>query len=115
LSSARRDQASSILRNVKERHEAIQNIEHQIIELAQLFTDVDKIVQQQEPLVADIEQKGDEVLEDVTKGNEKVGTAIVSARARNRKKWWCLLICILVVVAIAIAVVVAVIAINNKK
>ena len=114
MSSNRRGQANSPLRNVKERHDAIQKIELQMIELAQLFQDLDQIVQQQEPLVADIEQKGEEVRENVTKGNEEIGTAIVSARARNRKKWWCLLICILIIIVIAIIVAV-VVTINNKK
>ncbi|KAH7079194.1 t-SNARE [Paraphoma chrysanthemicola] len=114
LSSDRRGQASSTLRNVKERHEAIQNIERQMVELAQLFQDLDQIVQQQEPLVADIEMKGEAVRDDVTKGNEEIGTAIVSARSRNRKKWWCLLICIIIIIIIAVVVAV-VVTMNNKK
>jgi syntaxin 1B/2/3 len=114
LSSDRRGQASSTLRNVKERHEAIQNIERQMVELAQLFQDLDQIVQQQEPLVADIEMKGEAVREDVTKGNEEIGTAIVSARSRNRKKWWCLLICIIILIIIAVVVAVVVVTNNNK-
>jgi syntaxin 1B/2/3 len=85
-----------------------------MVELAQLFQDLDQIVQEQEPLVADIEQKGEEVRENVTKGNEEIGTAIVSARSRNRKKWWILFICILITIAIAVVVVVVVF-INNKK
>jgi syntaxin 1B/2/3 len=99
---------------VKERHEAIQNIERQMVELAQLFQDLDQIVQQQEPLVADIEQKGEEVRDNVTKGNEEIGTAIVSARARNRKKWWCLLIVIIILIIIAVVVGI-VVTMNNKK
>jgi syntaxin 1B/2/3 len=89
---------------VKERHEAIQGIERQMVELGKLFKDLDQIVQEQEALVTDIEQKGDEVRENVTKGNEEIGTAIVSARARNRKKWWCLLLVVLVVIVIAVVV-----------
>jgi syntaxin 1B/2/3 len=85
-----------------------------MIELAQLFEDLNQIVQEQEPLVADIEQKGEEVRENVTKGNEEIGKAIVSARARNRKKWWCLLICLLIIIVIAVTAAV-VITINNKK
>jgi syntaxin 1B/2/3 len=114
LSSDRRGQASSTLRNVKERHEAIQNIERQMVELAQLFQDLDQIVQQQEPLVADIETKGEAVRDDVTKGTDEIGTAIVSARSRNRKKWWCLLICIIIIIIIAVVVAV-VVTMNNKK
>ena len=85
-----------------------------MVELAQLFQDLDQIVQQQEPLVANIEQKGEEIHDNVVKGNEEIGTAIVSARSRNRKKWWCLLICILIIIVIAIIVAV-VVTINNKK
>jgi syntaxin 1B/2/3 len=85
-----------------------------MVELAQLFQDLDQIVQEQEPLVADIEQKGEEVRENVTKGNKEIGTAIVSARSRNKKKWWCLLICVLIIIVIAVIAAV-VVTINNKK
>ncbi|KAF2823381.1 t-SNARE [Ophiobolus disseminans] len=114
LSSDRRGQASSTLRNVKERHEAIQNIERQMVELAELFQDLDRIVQEQEPMVQNIETKGEEVYDNVTKGNEEIGTAIVSARSRNRKKWWCLLICIILIIIIAIIVAVVVVTNKNK-
>jgi len=80
-----------------------------MVELAELFQDLDRIVQEQEPLVQDIERKGEEVHDNVTKGNEEIGTAINSARARNRKKWWCLLICIILIIIIAIIVAVVVV------
>ncbi|KAF2659324.1 t-SNARE [Lophiostoma macrostomum CBS 122681] len=113
LSSDRRGQAQSSLRNVKERHEAIQRLEQQMIELAQLFTDLDQIVVQQEPMVENIEQKGEEIHSNVVQGNEEIGGAIVKARSRNRKKWWCLLIVIIIIAIIAI--VVGVVVSNNKK
>ncbi|CAO2657641.1 Nn.00g037670.m01.CDS01 [Neocucurbitaria sp. VM-36] len=106
LSSDRRGQASSTLRNVKERHDAIQNIERQMVELAQLFQDLDQIVQQQEPLVTNIEQKGEEVHDNVVQANTEIGGAIVKARSRNRKKWWCLLIVLLIIIVIVVIVVV---------
>lgn len=113
LNSDRRGQASSTLRNVKERHEAIQKIERQMVELAQLFQDLDQIVMQQEPLVENIEQKGEEIHSNVVQANTEIGGAIEKARSRNRKKWWCLLICVLII--IVIAVVVAVVVTINKK
>ncbi|KAF1841464.1 t-SNARE [Cucurbitaria berberidis CBS 394.84] len=106
LSSDRRGQASSTLRNVKERHEAIQNIERQMVELAQLFQDLDQIVQQQEPLVANIEQKGEEIHENVVQANTEIGGAIEKARSRNRKKWWCLLITLIIIILIVVIVIV---------
>lgn len=99
---------------MEERNKAIRDTERQMVELAQLFQDLDQILQQQEPLVADVERNGDDVRENITKGNEEVITAITTARARNRKKWWCLLVVLLVVITIAV-VVGAVVTINNKK
>lgn len=104
MSSDRRGQAQSSLRNVKERHEAIKKIERQMEELAQLFIDLDTIVQQQEPLVANIEQKGEEIHDNVVQANTEIGGAIEKARARNRKKWWCLLIVVIIIIIIAVAV-----------
>jgi syntaxin 1B/2/3 len=106
LNSDRRGQATSTLRNVKERHEAIQNIERQMVELAQLFQDLDQIVQQQEPLVANIEQKGEEINDNVKAANVEIDGAIVKARSRNRKKWWCLLVILLIIIIVVIIVVV---------
>ncbi|KAJ4325593.1 hypothetical protein N0V94_000548 [Neodidymelliopsis sp. IMI 364377] len=106
LNSDRRGQASSTLRNVKERHEAIQNIERQMVELAQLFQDLDQIVQQQEPLVTNIEQKGEEIHDNVVQANTEIGGAIEKARSRNRKKWWCLLIVLLIIIVVVIIAVV---------
>ena len=63
-----------------------------MIELAQLFQDLDVLVVQQERLVMNMEQKGEEVVDNVTNANEQIDTAIKSARSRNRKKWWCLLV-----------------------
>jgi syntaxin 1B/2/3 len=102
LNSDRRGQATSTLRNVKERHEAIQNIERQMVELAQLFQDLDQIVQQQEPLVANIEQKGEEINDNVKAANVEIDGAIVKARSRNRKKWWCLLVVLLIIIVLII-------------
>lgn len=92
MQSDRRGQSQKALQEVTNRHAAIQKIESQMIELAELFQDMDALVVQQEAAVTNIEAKGEEVTENVAKANEEIGTAIVSARARNRKKWWCLLV-----------------------
>jgi syntaxin 1B/2/3 len=99
---------------VKERHEAIQKIEQQMVELAQLFQDLDQIVMQQEPLVENIEAKGEEIHSNVVQANTEIGGAIEKARSRNRKKWWCLLIVILILIVIAIIVAVVVVVTKPK-
>jgi syntaxin 1B/2/3 len=63
-----------------------------MIELASLFQDLEAQVVMQEPAVTQIEQKGEEVNDNVGKANVEIDGAISKARSRNRKKWWCLLI-----------------------
>lgn len=93
MQSDRRGQARAVLSAVQDRHAAIQKIEQQMIELAQLFQDMDTLVVQQEEQVQQIEQKGEEVVENLDKGNVELGGAVKSARGARRKKWICLGIC----------------------
>lgn len=90
MNSSRRAEVMNASSNVKARHKDIQNIERQMMELAQLFQDLETLVVQQEPAVAQIEQKGEEVNEHVTKANVELDGAVKKARAARRKKWICL-------------------------
>ncbi|PQE17799.1 snare domain-containing protein [Rutstroemia sp. NJR-2017a BVV2] len=111
----RSGQAKSTLNAVQDRSAAIRKIEQQMIELAELFQDMDNLVVQQEAAVVNIEQKGEEVVENMDKGVEQIDTAIVSARSRNRKKWWCLGICVLIVIIIIIIVLIYKFVIQNNS
>ena len=93
LQSDRRGQSRSALNAVQNRHEAIQKIEQQMIELAELFQDMEALVVQQEAAVTNIEMKGEEVVENMDKGTQEIGAAIKSARNARKWKWWCLGIC----------------------
>ena len=93
LQSDRRGQSRSALSAVQNRHEAIQKIEQQMIELAELFQDMEALVVQQEAAVVNIEMKGEEVVDNMDKGTQEIGTAIQSARNARKWKWWCLGIC----------------------
>lgn len=90
IQSDRRGEAQTVARNVSQRHEDIQKIERQMIELAQLFQDLEALVVQQEPAVTQIEQRGEEVTEHVSKANNELDGAVKKARAARRKKWMCL-------------------------
>ena len=90
MTSNRRGQAQSALRAVEGRHEAIQKIERQMIELAQLFQDMEAAVVQQEPAVEIIDQKAEDTQMNIGKGNEQLDQAVVKARSARRKKWICL-------------------------
>ncbi|KAI1414054.1 t-SNARE [Hypoxylon sp. FL1857] len=110
MQSNRRGQAQSVLSAVQDRHAQLKKIEQQMIELAQLFQDMDTLIVQQEEAIANIEQKGEEVVENLDKGNQEVGTAINTARATRRKKWICLgiVVAIIVIIVIIVAVYVTV-------
>lgn len=93
MQSDRQGRARAALSAVQDRHQALVKIEQQMAELAQLFQDMDTLVVQQEAAVTQIEQKGEEVVENLDKGNEEMGVAVKTARATRRKKWICLGIC----------------------
>ncbi|KAL9618206.1 MAG: hypothetical protein Q9160_007040 [Pyrenula sp. 1 TL-2023] len=108
ISSDRRGQAQRVAQEVRGRHQAIQKIEKDMIELAQLFQDMEAMVVQQEPQVDMIEQKGQEVEQNMTQANTEIQHAVKSAAAARRKKWWCLGIVVLILIIIAVIVVIVV-------
>lgn len=93
MQSDRRGQARAVLSAVQDRHAAIQKIEQQMMELAQLFQDMDTLVVQQEEQIVQIEQQGEEVVKNLDQGNVALGGAVKSARGARKKKWICLGIC----------------------
>ncbi|KZF24233.1 t-SNARE [Xylona heveae TC161] len=106
--SGRRGQAQSVLSEVKHRHAAIQQIEQQVIELAQLFKELDEIVMLQDASIQRIDEQGEMVREDVQKATEELGGAVEKARSARRKKWWTLLVVLLILIVIAIIVAIVV-------
>jgi len=106
MQSDRRGQSRSALNAVQARHEAIQKIEQQMIELAQLFQDMENLVVQQEAAVVNIEMKGEEVVENMEGGNKELTSGIQSARNARKWKWYCLGISVLIVIIIVVVVVI---------
>ncbi|CAK1354005.1 unnamed protein product [Cercospora beticola] len=106
MQSDRRGQANSTLRNVQQRHDAIQQIERTMIELQQLFQDLDAIVVQQEAAVMDIETKAEETYTHIEAGNVHLDKGVSSARAARKKKWICLGICVAIILVIVLIIVI---------
>ncbi|KAK6614957.1 hypothetical protein ACHAPC_005226 [Botrytis cinerea] len=102
MTSNRQGQANTTLNAVRDRNAAIKKIEQDIIQVAELFSQMENLVVQQEAAVVNIEMKGEEVVENMDKGVQQMDTAIVSARSRNRKKWYCLGLVVIIVAIIAI-------------
>ncbi|KAI2622500.1 t-SNARE [Hypoxylon sp. NC1633] len=115
MQSNRRGQAQSVLSAVQDRHAQLKKIEQQMIELAQLFQDMDTLIIQQDVAVADIEQKGEVAVENLDKGNVEMGVAVKTARATRKKKWICLGIVVAIIAIIVIIVAVYVTVTNQAK
>ncbi|KAI0011966.1 t-SNARE [Xylariaceae sp. FL0662B] len=115
MQSNRRGQAQAVLNAVQDRHAQLKKIEQQMIELAQLFQDMDTLVIQQEAAIIDVEHKAEEVVENLDKGNQEMGVAINTARKTRKKKWICLAIVVIIIAIIAIVVAVYVVMQNQGK
>ncbi|KAL5327636.1 hypothetical protein ACEPPN_005337 [Leptodophora sp. 'Broadleaf-Isolate-01'] len=115
MQSDRRGQSRAVMSAVQDRHEAIKKIESQMIELAEMFQDMDNLVVQQEAAVVNIEMKGEEVVDNMDKGNEQIGTAIQSARNTRKWKWWCLGICVLIIIIIVVVILIYKFVIQNNN
>lgn len=113
LNSDRRGQAQSTLSDVRQRHNEIQRIEQTIMELGQLFEDLDRVVMEHEPLIQNIEQKGEEVQQNVEAGVGELDKGVKSARAARKKKWICFWI-VIVLIIVVVLIVVIYLAVNGK-
>ena len=89
MQSSRTGQTRAILNAVQDRYNTLQQIEQQMIELAQLFQDIDALILQQDFPVTQIEQKGEEAVQNLSKGNDEIAAAVTTARKTRRKKWIC--------------------------
>lgn len=61
-----------------------------MIELAQLFQDMEAAVVQQEPAITNIDDKAEDTNVNMNKGNQQLDQAVVKARSARKKKWICL-------------------------
>ncbi|KAM3553668.1 hypothetical protein MY1884_006548 [Beauveria asiatica] len=104
MQSDRQGRARAALSAVQDRHSALVKIEQQIVELSQLFQDMDTLVIQQEDSVTQIEQDGEKVVENIDKGTEEICAAVDTARKTRRRKWICLGIFVAIIVVILIVV-----------
>ncbi|KAI5289127.1 Plasma membrane t-SNARE, secretory vesicle fusion [Ascosphaera aggregata] len=102
VNSDRRGEAQKVSALVRQRHDDMQKIERDFIELSEMFTDLNNMIVAQEPAIEKIHEQSEQVVENVRLGTQHVETAIESGKARNRKKWWCLLISLIIVVIVVL-------------
>uniref|UniRef100_A0A060SY02 ARAD1A16654p n=1 Tax=Blastobotrys adeninivorans TaxID=409370 RepID=A0A060SY02_BLAAD len=102
MSSNRRGQARSALTEVQSRHREIEKIERTMMELNQLFHDMEILVAEQDTAVQHIDEQATQVQQDIEQGVGHTDRAVKSARAARRKKWYCLGIVVLIIIILAL-------------
>lgn len=106
MQSSRVEGANRKLSALKARNQALQQIERQMAELLELFTQMDTIVAQQDEQVTHVHQTAEDATGDLNKATTEIETAVETARATRRKKWWCMGICVAIILVIVIIVVI---------
>lgn len=104
LRTNRTGHASSLLGNVRARHNELQRIEQTLSELAVLYQELATLVEQQDPVIESAENNAVNTVENIEKGNEQVKIANDHARRRRKLQWWCALVVVLIIIAIALGV-----------
>ncbi|RIA94709.1 t-SNARE [Glomus cerebriforme] len=104
MNSTRYGAAKDALQEVQKRHDDIKKIEKTIEELANLFQEMQILVEAQDTAVTQIEDHAAQVQTDLEQGVVHVEKALDSAKAARRKKWYCFFITIvLLAVIVALA------------
>ncbi|KAI8065654.1 t-SNARE [Gongronella butleri] len=104
MQANRSGQARAVLSEVQSRHNDIKKIERTILELHQLFMDMQMMLETQAETLNQIETHAEAVNYDLEQGNKDVSRAIVSAKATRKKKWMCFVIFIIILIVAGILI-----------
>ncbi|KAJ7647960.1 syntaxin [Roridomyces roridus] len=86
---------------VQARSQDLKRMEQTLAELAQMFSDMALLVEQQDEHVMAIEKTAGDVEKDAEMGYQQVERATVFARAARKKRWICFIICLICVAILA--------------
>ncbi|KAI8993731.1 t-SNARE [Pilobolus umbonatus] len=95
MQANRSGQAKAVLSEVQSRHDDIKKIEKTILELHQLFVDMQMMVEQQAEVLQSIEQYTEATVVDLKEGTQDLEKAVVIAKKTRSKKWICFVIFII--------------------
>ncbi|OCF30344.1 syntaxin 1B/2/3 [Kwoniella heveanensis CBS 569] len=102
LNSNRYGAAKSAYREVQERHAEIQKIEKTLTELAQMFSEMAMLVEQQDETIVNVETQAQGVDNDIKQGYEQTSKAVEHAKKARRKKWICFFIFLAIIAILAL-------------
>lgn len=104
LRTNRTGHASSVLGNVRARHNELQRIEKTLSELAAMFEELATVVETHEPQIINAEDGAVQTTVHLEKGLAEQDKATGHAARARRLKWWCLLVVVLILLVVALGV-----------
>ncbi|KAH0597927.1 hypothetical protein MHUMG1_04299 [Metarhizium humberi] len=115
MQSNRTEHAQNALNNMRNRHQELENIERTLEQIAEMYQDMYSMVEQQDEVVMKIEEQTEVVNDNLDKGVGEINTAVKTARATRKKKWWCLGICVAIIIIIVIIVLIYIFVIRGTS
>jgi len=103
-STTRYAESRVVYREVQERQQDIQKMEHTLAELAQLFSDMATLVEQQDPVIAGVEAAAKDVEDNTEQGLKHTGQAVIHAKSYRKGRWICFFIFLIIIAVVAIVV-----------
>ncbi|KAI7820084.1 t-SNARE, partial [Kickxella alabastrina] len=104
MHTSRIGEARRVLRDVEERQDDMKKIEATISQLAEMFVEVNEMVNRQQDMIDSVEEAVEETHGNVEMGNVETKKAIVY-RIKARKKMWILLLLAIIIIVIIIIIV----------
>ncbi|KAJ2785495.1 hypothetical protein GGI15_001889 [Coemansia interrupta] len=104
MHSNRLGNARRVLQDVEERQVDIRKIEKTINELAEMFVEVNDMVNRQQEMIDSIESAVEETHGNVERGNDETKKAIVYRLKARKKIWILILLAIILIVVIVIII-----------
>lgn len=95
-----RGQVMETIKEIQERHDAVKDIERNLIELHQIFMDMATLVEAQGEQLNDIEQQVNKATSFVARGTGQL--KIAKDHQRNTRKWMCIGITLIIVLILII-------------
>ncbi|KAL7753840.1 hypothetical protein RI367_000772 [Sorochytrium milnesiophthora] len=102
LHSTRYGAARNALKDVQDRQDEILKLERTIEELADLFLDLNTLIEQQQIHINQIEAHVDSAVVDLEKGDQEVAKAVEYRKSSIRWSWYLCACIIIIIIAIAV-------------
>ncbi|KAI9345266.1 t-SNARE [Obelidium mucronatum] len=104
LLSSRNEKARRALEEVQDRHTELQKIERSLVELFDLFQEMQQLIETQQEMINNIESNVENTVAYVEEGSKELSKAIVYKKKTRKKQWWILIVVLILLVIVGVVV-----------